>query len=332
MGKAAGSAHKRQGGKGGGRAPRKTPYAHEYKSGRGGSYRGADREELLQSLLEGEAERRAAEEHEEMVDSLMARLAPHHPLRRTADPPPLPHRSSGWGRDKKGGRSAAAAPKKFAQVEDSETSDEDTAEELSSLREELVAVKAERDSFQREMLKLVKKKAGQGSDQAPEGEKVTLEMVKQLIQEAVKAGSAANTPKKGLQKAETEGVFAQVVMTDDVYHDPEGTAALLALLKVKLQEAKEVRDFGLGINIDAKLHAQCTKLGKAVGKYHFMTPEESVALVNLRKEFFPTDTTKVPGTIMPLFFRALSSRNIAVKSEQIGVTLQGDPIPLLKRE
>ena len=204
-----------------------------------------------------------------------------------------------------------------------ESSGDDLADELASIKEELVATRAERDFFQKEMLKLAKKSA---SDNSP----VTLEGVKQLIQNAVKAGSAANTPKK-LQRAETDGVFARVDMTDDAYHCPEGTIALLDLLKTKLQAAKEARDFGLGINIEATLHASCQKLGKAVAKHHFQLPTESTALFELRQEFFPTESCKVPSTIMPLFFRALSSRNITVKWEEIGVDQDGNPVPLLAK-
>ena len=69
-----------------------------------------------------------------------------------------------------------------------------------------------------------------------------------------------------------------------------------------------------------------------MAKYHFQQPEESTELLTIRQDFFPTETCKVPGTIMPLVFRALSSRNIVVQSEEIGADLDGNPIPLLAKE
>ena len=280
-------------------------------------------------MLDRERDRAAAEEQEEMLDQLVARIAPHQSSRRASIPPSSPLQTTGWARDKKGTRAAAAGKsRKKAQVVSFEgsSSEDDTAQQIAALKEELSSIKAERDFFQRGMLTLAK-----ASDK-PEVPPITVEGVKKLIQEAVKAGSAASTPKKKLHKAETDGLFGRVDIADDVYHTESGTAALLDLIKEKLQEANAVRDFSLGINIKSEIHNSCNKVGKAVAKYHFQLPEESAKLLAIRQDFFPTDTCKVPGTIMPLVFRALSSRNIVVKSEEVGADQDGDPIPLLAKE
>ena len=70
-------------------------------------------------------------------------------------------------------------------------------------------------------------------------------------------------------------------------------------------------------------------MGKAVAKHHFQLASESHDPLEIRQEFFPTETCKVTGTIVPLVFRALSSHNIAVKSEQPSADQEGNPIPLL---
>ena len=313
MGKAGGGPRK-TGGKGGGRG--RHPYANDY--GSRGPHRGGDRNALLDAMLDRERDRVAVEEQEEMIEQLVARIAPHKSSRGAPVPPSSPYRLTRWGRDKKkkGSRAAAA-------FEDS-SSDDEAAQQIASLKEELGNVKAERDSFKKEMLKLAKI-----NDDQPE-QTITSVEVKRLIREAIKAGSAASTPKKKLQKAENDGLFGTVDMADDVFHTEAGTAAMLAFLKAKLQEAKDVRDFSLGINITTTLHNQCTKVGKAVAKHHFQLASESHDLLEIRQEFFPTESCKVPGTIMPLVLRALSSRNIAVKAKQIGADLEGNPTSLLE--
>ena len=84
MGKPGGAQQKH--GKGGGRK-RHIPYANDYRSGRGGSYRGGERDDLLHSLLERESARLEEEQHEDMIEKLASRLAPHHSSRGAAEPP-----------------------------------------------------------------------------------------------------------------------------------------------------------------------------------------------------------------------------------------------------
>ena len=106
--------------------------------------------------------------------------------------------------------------------------------------------------------------------------------------------------------------------------------ALVVLLRKKLQEADKVKPLSLGVDVPKEVHKSCLKLGQAMAKWHFTTTEESTALVQMKQEFLPTDSAKVPNTVCPLILRALASRNTRVEFEEIGVTSDGRPTPLLK--
>jgi len=321
MGKPGSGKRQRGGGQGKGGRDR-TPYAHDYNKGSG---RGGYSQQILRQIVEREEKRMEEESREELLDELTSRLGPRFHHRGATDHPPSPYRLAGQGRGKKKG---SAVPKKSTRPvapvlfeDDSSGEDTDTADEIEMLKQKLLGVEAERDYFKKQIL-----------DKAKGGEDLTLATIKQLVLGSVKAGSAASTPKKKkkVAKAEMTGIFPQVdLFADDSYHDTAGTAALVVLLRNKLQEADKVKPLSLGVDVPKDVHNSCLKLGKAMAKWHFTTTDESTALAQMKQEFFPTDSAKVPNTICPLILRALASRNTRVEFEEIGVTSDGRPTPLL---